>query len=269
MRNRRTTKTTRRTLTVEEEDRLKEVPLLLQDLKGQVLSILSSCEDNTKLACKSIKTNHKTTLNKLDFATRSLFVESSVFAQSEKNEDVSAQCADIDEYLSDVKSTVKTTSRVRRVAGGSTVRKSSRKRVAETPLSSGSAVSMVTPSNKMLPTNIGRTPMITPKFDTRTPLTRTLHRQAKPNETLVSLSGSPVMATATVKKVGRGKAKQSEADSFAQIPLGKNYTLSMPISADFQTDGLELDDDQINKLALIQQGLTNMLRGRIASSESE
>jgi len=43
----------------------------------------------------------------------------------------------------------------------------------------------------------------------------------------------------------------------------------MPISADFQTDGLELDDDQINKLALIQQGLTNMLRGRIASSESE
>ena len=65
------------------------------------------------------------------------------------------------------------------------------------------------------------------------------------------------------------QAKQSEADSFAQIPLGKNYTLSMPISADFQTDGLELDDDQINKLALIQQGLTNMLRGRIASSESE
>jgi len=49
---------------------------------------------------------------------------------------VSAQCADVDEYLSDVKSTVKTTSRVRRVAGGSTVRKSSRKRVAETPLSS-------------------------------------------------------------------------------------------------------------------------------------
>ena len=65
------------------------------------------------------------------------------------------------------------------------------------------------------------------------------------------------------------QAKQSEADSFAQIPLGKNFTLNMPISADFQTDGLELDDDQINKLALIQQGLTNMLRGRIASSESE
>ena len=64
---------------------------------------------------------------------------------------------------------------------------------------------MVTPANKMLPTNIGRTPMITPKFDTMTPLTRTLHRQARPNETLVSLSGSPVMATATVKKAGRGK----------------------------------------------------------------
>ena len=69
----------------------------------------------------------------------------------------------------------------------------------------GLAPSMVTPANKMLPTNIGRTPMITPKFDTMTPLTRTLHRQARPNETLVSLSGSPVMATATVKKAGRGK----------------------------------------------------------------
>ena len=81
MPNRRTTKTTRRTLTVEEEDRLKEVPLLLLDLEGQVRSILSLCEENANFACRSIKTNHKTTLNKLDFATRALLVESSVFAE--------------------------------------------------------------------------------------------------------------------------------------------------------------------------------------------
>jgi hypothetical protein len=37
------------------------------------------------------------------------------------------------------------------------------------------------------------TPAITPKFNTRTPLSRTVARVAKPTEVLLSLSGSPVV----------------------------------------------------------------------------
>ena len=65
-------------------------------------------------------------------------------------------------------------------------------------------LSLVTPAGTG-PIAFGRTPFITPKFNTMTPLTRTLHRLAKPNETLVSLDGSPVMAT--VAKTGRGKVR--------------------------------------------------------------
>ena len=65
------------------------------------------------------------------------------------------------------------------------------------------------------------------------------------------------------------QAKPTDDSCFAQIPLDDNLTLSLRISSNFQDDRLELDDDQIGKLALIQQGLTNMLKGIKGSSESE
>ena len=69
--------------------------------------------------------------------------------------------------------------------------------------------------------------MITPKFDTMTPLTRTLHRQARPNETLVSLSGSPVMATATVKKAGRGKVSNDFVQRSLYFPQLYPYHINL------------------------------------------
>ena len=65
------------------------------------------------------------------------------------------------------------------------------------------------------------------------------------------------------------QAKPTDDSCFAQIPLDDNLTLNVPMFSNFQVDGLELDDDQISKLALIQQGLTNMLKGIKGSSESE
>ena len=53
-----------------------------------------------------------------------------------------------------------------------------------------------TPANTRAPPNMGKTPLITPKFDTNS-LSRTVARVARKNEVLVSLSGSPVVGVTT------------------------------------------------------------------------
>ncbi len=74
---------------------------------------------------------------------------------------------------------------------------------------------METPSASSYSSLRGRplsTPAITPKFDITTPMSRTVMRLARPDETLVSLSGSPVYAgqtTSTAKrKCGRRLAQR-------------------------------------------------------------
>jgi hypothetical protein len=262
---RRQTKTVRSTVDVEDEDMLAEsFPLLLLDLQSQVKSMQEALDESANILLKNIKAKHTIALNKMSMAERMELYEDQTAPQSDSEDKENDLCTESDEYLSDIRSTVKSSSRGRRVPGGSTVRKSSRKRVAETPLQSRQAPIIATPLNSMMPANLGRTPFITPKFNTQTPLNRILHRQARPNETLVSLGGSPVMS---VSKPSRGKAKGVDMSNFTQISLG-SMTLSVPMSSDFEVDGLDLDQDQINKLTLIQQGLTNML-GRMGSSESE
>ena len=65
---------------------------------------------------------------------------------------------------------------------------------------------MTTPANTRAPPNKGRTPMITPKFDTSQALSRTVSRVARKNEVLVSLSGSPVVGvTAKATKAEESK----------------------------------------------------------------
>jgi len=116
------------------------------------------------------------------------------------------------------------------------VRRSARKRTqraleAETP---GSAMRRGGVSAPSLLT----TPMITPKFDLTTPVSRTVMRLAKPDETLVSLSGSPVYAGASTAKTSRrggGKASAATASAGDEgnviaIPLGKGRTVMLPIS---------------------------------------
>ena len=73
--------------------------------------------------------------------------------------------------------------------------------VARKRLPPRSCKTMNTPANYPGPPIMGKTPMITPKFDT-TKLSRTVSRVARADEVLVSLSGSPVVPS-VAKKVGR------------------------------------------------------------------
>merc|ERR1719319_974462 len=76
----------------------------------------------------------------------------------------------------------------------------------------------------MLPPDVGHTPFITPRFNTATPFSRTVSRLARPNETLVSLTGSPVVPLQL-----RSKAAKAEASNNALIPLGNGQTLNVPM----------------------------------------
>merc|ERR550519_2676482 len=111
---------------------------------------------------------------------------------------------------------------------------------------------------------LGRTPFITPRFNTATPLSRTVSRVARPNEPLVSLSGSPVVPLSL-----KGRAAKAEAEGNALIPLGKGQTLNVPVGTDLGSlEGFELDDNAMEKLAAIHASLGNMLRNRDKSSVS-
>lgn len=99
------------------------------------------------------------------------------------------------------------------------------------------------------------TPAITPKFDITTPLNRSVMRLARPDETLVSLSGSPVYAPPSTQKRknlveikritvlekqpnffkllmfcagGRGK-KEASTSELLPIPLGNGRNLMVPL----------------------------------------
>ena len=123
---------------------------------------------------------------------------------------------DVDQQVSSVKSAVKAASAKTRKGSGtggsrSTAKKPSRaaaaKQLLETPCAEGRApLSLITPAhvqNHRLDMMGGATPFITPKFNTRTPLSRTVSRAARPNEILVSLSGSPVNPLNLRTKVGQ------------------------------------------------------------------
>ena len=102
-------------------------------------------------------------------------------------------CASVDTQVSNLKAAMKSTAkkRGRKKASSenqppSATRSSSRTRA---PIKNSE---LTTPANKRAPPNKGKTPQITPKFDTQS-LSRTVARVARKNEVLVSLSGSPVV----------------------------------------------------------------------------
>merc|ERR1712025_638728 len=81
---------------------------------------------------------------------------------------------------------------------------------------------LTTPANTRAPPNMGRTPMITPKFDTTQALSRTVSRVARKDEVLVSLSGSPVVGVTA-------RAAKAESEQAVLVPIGKGETLCVPM----------------------------------------
>merc|ERR550519_1467523 len=123
-----------------------------------------------------------------------------------------------------------------------------------------------TPARGIMSQDMGRAPMITPKFNMATPLCRTVTRTARANETLVSLSGSPVAPLAP-----KTKAAKAAAENFALLPIGKGQTLNLPVGPEIG-GGLEagkLDDEAWAKLAAIQASIGNMFKMRGQSTSTE
>merc|ERR1719186_1131198 len=130
----------------------------------------------------------------------------------------------------------------------------------------GKNKSLETPMTGIMPPDMGRTPMITPKFNMATPLCRTVTRTARANETLVSLSGSPVAPLAP-----KTKAAKAAAENFALLPIGKGQTLNLPVGPEIGggLEAGELDEEAWAKLAAIQESIGNMFKMRGQSSAME
>ena len=133
------------------------------------------------------------------------------------------------------------------------VRRSSRKRTAnkaydfETPLN---------PTRGRANNRILATPMITPKFDIATPMAKTIYREAKPTETLISMSGSPVCPT-IASAAAKSKVKKAMKNHFA-VPLDNGKTMMVPLDQPGQHD-LDLDDDARQKILSMRSALDSLL----------
>jgi len=274
------------TLTPEEQEARDQVDLFLKDFDKNVEMTIKEAWRDVETISASINTLYKLELLKLpqevknmkwdDYYQQSLAKGQNPLALSEAVSTCleDSICANVDTQVSQLKSAIKTTTKKK--GGGrkkatnenqappSATRSSSRNRTAsgnsvstETPANTRrtrGATAMTTPANTRVPSNMGRTPMITPKFDT-TNLSRTVSRVAKANEVLVSLSGSPVTFNSKA-------AKKAEAAEALLVPLGKGETLNVPLGHDTNTNLEHLDQEQINKLEEIQRSLANMLRAR-------
>ncbi len=91
-------------------------------------------------------------------------------------------------------------------------------------------------------------------------------RVAKPQETLVSLSGSPVyvgQVTGTGKTRGKKGTTSSESLTIP-VPLGGGKTLMVPTGSPKPEDEnhLDLNDDEARRLMALRSQIDNMLKFR-------
>lgn len=261
----------------EELKRREGIDLMLKDFDKQVDARIAEMEADMESTIKSIHTLYKVELIKLPSSIKNMkwtdyvsqcredgsYPLALTSAMEKVVEDVTST---VDPKLSTIKTTKKPSTKSKRASRSS---KASSDLATPAPSSSriarskkGSS-SLATPSGAPPPA-MGRTPFITPRFNTATPLSRTVSRVARPNETLVSLSGSPVVPLAL-----KSKAAKAEAEGNALIPLGKGQTLNVPMNPDLaDQEGYELDDDAREKIAAIHASLGNLLKIREKTSVS-
>jgi len=266
-------------LSPEELKRREGIDLVLKDFDKQVEARIAEMEADMESTIKSIHTLYKVELIKLpssiknmkwtDYVSQCREDGSYPFALTSAMEKVVEDVTStVDPKLSTIKTTKKPSTKSKRSSRSSKASSdlatpaTSSSRTARSKKGSGS---LATPSaSGAPPPAMGRTPFITPRFNTATPLCRTVSRVARPNETLVSLSGSPVVPLAL-----KSKAAKAEAEGNALIPLGKGQTLNVPMNPDLaDQEGYELDDDAREKIAAIHASLGNLLKIREKTSVS-
>merc|ERR1712115_216261 len=276
-------------LTPEEQERSDQVDLFLKDFDKHVEMTIKEAWRDVETISASINTLYKLELLKLpqeiknmkwdDYYKQSLDKGQNPLALSEAISSCvdDSLCASVDTQVSQLKSAMKSTVKKggRKKANSenqpppSATRSSSRTRAPNKTLSDVSNMEtpantrktrgnknseLTTPANTRAPPNMGKTPLITPKFDTQS-LSRTVARVAKKNEVLVSLSGSPVVGVTS-------RAAKAEAEQAILVPIGNGKTLSVPVGQDMSNEVDHLDEEQITKLEELQKSLANMLQSR-------
>lgn len=277
-------------LTPEEQQARDQVDLFLKDFDKNCEMTIKEARREVETVAASINTLYKLEMLKIPQDVKNMKWDD-YYAQSIANGEIplalsdaisncmeDSICVNVDTQVSQLKSAIKTTAKKRGKKKISTenqpptgTRTSSRSRTSsktlsdttntETPANTRStrgaskSTTMATPANTRQPPNMGRTPMITPKFDTMS-LTRTVSRVARANEVLVSLTGSPVAFA------NKSKAAKAQENNTALIPLGGGEMLNIPVDGDQGLDGAHLDDEQWDRLVKLQASLANMVKMR-------
>jgi len=251
-------------LTPEERERRVQVDLFLEDFDKHVEMTIKEAWRDVDTISASINTLYKLELLKLpqevkdmkwdDYYKQSLDKGQNPLALSEAISSCmdNSLCASVDTQVSNLKAAMKSTvkKRGRKKSNSenqprSATRSSSR---TKAPIKN----ELTTPANKRAPPNMGKTPVITPKFDTQS-VSRTVARVARKNEVLVSLSGSPVVG---------GTSRAAKADQAVLVTMVNGQTLSVPVGQDMSNEVDHLDEEQIGKLEELQKSLASMLQSR-------
>jgi len=277
-------------LTPEEQETRDQVDLFLKEYDMNREQTVKDAWRDVETISASINTMYKLELMKLsqevknmkwdDFFQQALDNGKNPLALSEA---ISACvddsiCATVDTQVSKIKSAIKSTTKKRGRKKSNTennpprrsTRTSSRNRTdsnktlsdsekIETPANTRKGRSakneVTTPANTRAPPYKGRTPIITPKFDTTKSMSRTVSRVARKDEVLVSLSGSPVVAVTA-------RATKASDEQSVLVPLGKGETLCVPMGQEVDAVVDHLDQEQIERLEELQQSLAIMLKSR-------
>lgn len=268
-----------RGLTAEEEEQNQNIQLLIQDIDKSLGTVMTDTEVKAEALCKSLKSMYSIAFMKLPPGIRDLTMEQYLDKCSNEGSLPFAPLSaamdaifveEVNQQVSCVKSAVEASSSKSRRGARSTAKKPPRTATrAKQNKSQELATSepraplvAITPaqSRQQLPPNFGgATPAITPKFNTRTPMSRTVSRTARPNEVLMSLSGSPVIPLNL-----RTKVAKAEAENKVPIPLGAGNILHVPMLPDDESGGAleDLDEEQLEKIRLFHKNLTSLLQMR-------
>jgi len=111
-------------------------------------------------------------------------------------------------------------------------------------------------------------PAITPKFDIATPFHQqlTLMRIAQPNETVMSVRGSPIDVGQTAQKGRRGQVRPASPPSdLLAVPLGHGRRLMVPTTEEAgeveeNTTPMDLDAEAFAKIRALRKHLDNLLK---------
>jgi len=274
---RRTTKSMKPRVLTEGEQQLRDqCDLLLQDYDKQTEILKAEATREMKIAQDSVDKLFKLEMMKIPKDDKNMLWEDyfqkhggAALSVSEAIASVvdDPELEKVESKVFEIKAAMGKKGKKRNPSGRSGSRGNSGRKASNDSIVSSGKVSSATPASSQVPkakAGLGKTPTITPKFDTRS-LGRTVTRTAKTGEVLVSLSGSPVTPmVAGGSRIQGFKGSGKKEVETAEIPLGGGTTLNVPITEDSQgiVMPVDLDPEQLGKIQELHKSLGNMLKMR-------